>query len=138
VELVVVIILLGILAAVAVPKLSNLSVATTENSIRQSLAVIRDSIARFAVENGGALPGATTENNTGFQNDMAPHLRGAFPAAPLGPAMGDSRVRVLSDGDPLSGSASPARAWKYDCESNEFIFNYNGLSSDGVTRYDEF
>ena len=44
VELVVVILILGILAGVAAPKMFQTSATATDNGLRQSLAVIRDAI----------------------------------------------------------------------------------------------
>ena len=57
VELVVVVMILGILAAVAAPKLLGTSSAASDNGLKQTLAVVRDAIERYAAENGGKLPG---------------------------------------------------------------------------------
>ena len=51
VELVVEIMLLGILAGVAAPKLLNTSRQATENGLRQTLAVVRDAIELYAAQN---------------------------------------------------------------------------------------
>lgn len=56
VELVVVIMILGILAGVAAPKLLNTSAAATENSLRTTLSVVRDAIELYAAQNGGDRP----------------------------------------------------------------------------------
>ena len=57
VELVVVVMILGILAAVAAPKLLGTSGTATDNGLRQTLSVMRDAIERYAAENGGDFPG---------------------------------------------------------------------------------
>ena len=44
VELMVVVMILGILAAVAAPKFLNTSAAATDNGIKQSLGIVRDAI----------------------------------------------------------------------------------------------
>ena len=68
VELVVVVMILGILAAVAAPKLLNTSNAASENGLKQTLAVVRDAIERYAAEQG-KLPGdAGTEAD--LKNDL--------------------------------------------------------------------
>ena len=56
IELVVVIMILGILAAVAAPKLLNTSATAIDNGLKQTLAVVRDAIELFVAENGGTLP----------------------------------------------------------------------------------
>ena len=69
VELVVVVMILGILAAVATPKLLGTSKTATDNGARQTLAVVRDAIERYAAEHAGNLPGA--------DGDQATNARGA-------------------------------------------------------------
>ena len=57
IELVVVVMILGILAAVAAPKLLGTSSTAADNGIKQTLGVVRDAIERYAAEHGGTLPG---------------------------------------------------------------------------------
>ena len=61
VELVVVIMILGILAAVAAPKLLNTAKTATDNGLRQTLSIIRDAIELYAAENGGSLLRSTID-----------------------------------------------------------------------------
>lgn len=138
VELLIVVLVLAILAAVAVPRLGGLAEQATDSGLRQTLAVIRKAIQRYSIDNGGALPGASNGNSGRFKTDLAPYLRDEFPAGPIGPAKGDRRVRMKNLGDPLDGGSNPGRAWRYDYTTGEFIYNWNGVSSDGVTRYEEF
>ncbi len=138
VELVVVVLILGILSAVAAPKLPSTSGEATDNGLRQTLSVVRDAIELYSADNGGALPGASDGKPPTFKSDLDPYVRGRFPVGPVGPAKGDRRVRMINAGVPLTGVAAPIRAWKYDYTTGEFLFNYNGVSSDGVTRYEEF
>lgn len=57
VELVVVNMIVGILAAVAVPRFLDLSNDAAGGSLQQSLAVIRDAIDVYAAQHDGELPG---------------------------------------------------------------------------------
>ena len=57
IELVVVVMILGILAAVAAPKLLGTSSTASDNGIKETLGVVRDAIERYTAEHGGALPG---------------------------------------------------------------------------------
>ena len=81
VELVVVVMILGILAAVAAPKLLGTSGTATDNGLRQTLAVVRDAIERYAAENGGKFPGTEPRRS---RPTLAPYLRGTFPTCPVG------------------------------------------------------
>lgn len=135
VELVVVVMILGILAAVAAPKLFKTSGNAADNGARQSLTVVRDAIDLYAAENGGALPGADATEAT-FKSDLLPYLR-AFPTCPVGPALNDE-VQVTNGAGPLSGGTNPPKSWKYSAVTGEFIINYNGPTAvDPAVKYDE-
>lgn len=137
VEIVVVILILGILAAIVAPKLADTGGTATDNGLRRTLSVIRRAIERYKAENGD-FPGASDGTETTFKSDLAPYLRGPFPASPVGPKKGTNRVRMRYNTAPLSGNSSPGRAWKFDYVNGDFINNFDGLSTDGVTPYDDF
>ena len=134
IELVVVVMILGILAAVAAPKLLNTSGAATDNGVRQTLAVVRDAIERYAAENGGALP-------TTLETDLADYLRGPFPECPVGDASvkgtaAAAQVATTTGAD-IAAEPTPTKGWRYSTDEGEFIINWSGASSDG-TLYDDF
>ncbi len=117
VELVVVVMILGILAAVAAPKLLGTSAAATNNGLKQTLATVRDAIERFAAENGGTLPGADATEAT-FKADLTEYLRGSFPTCPVGAkdAAVDVQAAALAAPDESTG-------WMYCAATGEFIVN---------------
>jgi general secretion pathway protein G len=133
VELVVVIMILGILAAVAAPKLLQTSSAATDNGLKQTLTVVRDAIELYAADNGGALPGADGNAAT-FKTDLQPFLRGTFPECPVGAK--DADVKMSSGSTAITGAASPAEGWHYNYTTGEFIVNFTETAGDG-TPYDE-
>ncbi len=57
VELAVVVMILGILAAIAVPQFFGVSKQATDGAAKQTLSVIRAAIEQFAAQHNGALPG---------------------------------------------------------------------------------
>jgi prepilin-type N-terminal cleavage/methylation domain-containing protein len=136
VELVVVVMILGILAAVAAPKLLGTSSSASENGLRQTLAVVRDAIERYAAEKGGALPGdATTE--TDFKNDIAPYLRGSFPICPV--ALKDASVRCVGGSSAISGEATPTASWAYCYGTGQFICNSTAFTkSEPTVKFDQW
>lgn len=137
VELVVVIMILGILAAVAAPKFINASSTATDNGIKQSLGVVRDAIELYAAQNAGALPGADGTEAT-FKKDLDPYLRGngTFPKCPVG-AKNDT-VKMVAGVAPLTGDASPSEGWAYAYQTGEFIVNYSAATqSDATVTYDQ-
>jgi general secretion pathway protein G len=136
VELVVVVMILGILAAVAAPKYLGTSATATDNGIKQSLVVVRDAIELYAAYHGGNLPGSDGAPLT-FKTDLDPYLRGSFPKCPVGPAR-NRKVKMVNGGGLISGEASPVRAWRYNYETGQFIINWNQPTiSDPTVNYDQ-
>jgi general secretion pathway protein G len=117
VELVIVILILGILAAVAAPKMFDTAGKARISATRHSLSVVRDAVQLFRAENG-SLPG--TGGEADLKSDLLPFLNGAFPIAEVGNSNDD--VRVQSAGTPLSPSG--AQGWAYDSLSGELIVNH--------------
>lgn len=119
IELVVVVMILGILAAVAAPKLLGTSGTATDNGLRQTLSVVRDAIERYAAENAGSFPG--TDEAT-FKAAVTPYLRGAFPNCPVG----NENDEVFVDNSatvPLGVNAGASTGWRYSFQTGEFIIN---------------
>ena len=135
VELVVVILILGILAAVAAPKLFDASADATDNGLKQTLSVLRDTIDLYAANNGGALPGADGVEAT-FKSDLAPYIRRAFPTCPVGAK--NASVKIVNSNGNLIGDNSPTEGWKYSRKSGLFIVNSKDpTSSDPAVNYDD-
>ena len=120
VELVIVVLIVGILAAIAAPKLFDTSTDARENATRRSLAAVRK---LFRATNG-TLPGdAGTEGD--FKSDIIPFLQGGkFPQNQLPGQAERGRVQVETAGVPLTPSGT--RGWKYDNTTGEFIINTAG------------
>ena len=133
VELVVVIMILGILAAIAVPKLINTTGTATDNGLKQTVHVVRDAIEYFSSQNAGAFPGADG-NETTFKNDIKPYLRGDFPKSSVGTK--DDVVTIVT----TAGTTTPTgtTGWIYNNADGTFLVNSTAVSTDGVTTYDKF
>jgi general secretion pathway protein G len=135
VELVVVIMILGILAAIAVPKLINTTGTATDNGLKQTLGVMRDAIEYYASQNAGKYPGADGTENT-FKNDLKQYLRGAFPKSPVENKNDTVKIETTAGSTPALPSSG--HGWVYNNKDGTFIVNSTALSGDGVTTYDDF
>jgi general secretion pathway protein G len=122
VELVVVVMILGILAAVAAPKLLNTSGAASDNGLKQTLGVVRDAIERYAAEHGGALPGELA-TEADLIEDLKEYLRGDFPVCPI--QDGNAKVKITPTAEDILGEADPAESWHYCSANGQFICNSN-------------
>jgi len=166
VEILAVVLILGILAAVVAPKMFRTILGAKEVKLKRNLQVARQAIDMYQAEHGGMFPASTGDGmnaagtEAAFMTQMAFYTNaagvvsmtrtGEFCFGPyvedsdawivlLGPRESMRRgVKVVGDGTSLSGESNPEYMYKYDYTTGEFIYNYNGLASDGVTRYDEF
>lgn len=134
IELVVVVMILGILAAVAAPKLLGTSASASDNGLKETLGVVRDAIERYAAEHGGALPGAAAGTGVAFKADLLPYLR-VFPKSPLvsGATAGDVKIAGTA------GAMTPGgtEGWQYNKIDGGFIVNSAApTKSDPSVTYD--
>ena len=133
IELVVVVMILGILAAVAAPKLLGTSSTASDNGLKETLGVVRDAIERFTAEHGGSLPGAAG-TEASLKADLLPYLR-VFPKSPLTTT---DTVAIAT----AAGTTTPtgAQAWMYNKADGTFIVNSAAsIKSDatGATHYND-
>jgi general secretion pathway protein G len=132
IELVVVVMILGILAAVAAPKLLGTSSTAADNGLKETLGVVRDAIERYAAEHGGALPG--TDEAT-FKAALVPYLR-VFPKSPIATGTNADAVAIA----PTAGTTTPtgAQAWMYNKADGTFIANTTAATkSDPSIQYNQ-
>lgn len=164
VELVVVVLILGIIAAVAVPRVMRSTASAGESALKQDLAAVRSAVELYASDHNGIFPGfladglgSTAGSEAAFKSQLTnytkadgaasvdkdttfpfgPYLRKPFPKAPAGPNIGEDTVKVETSGDLLSG-ADESTGWRYDATSGEFILNSDNPSSDTTTNFDEY
>ncbi len=131
IELVVVVMILGILAAVAAPKLLGTSATASDNGLKETLGVVRDAIERYAAEHGGALPGATAGTEAAFKADLLTYLR-VFPKSPL---TSTATVKIATTAG--STAAGGTEAWQYNKADGTFICNSTAATkSDPSITYD--
>lgn len=118
VELVIVVLILGILAAVAAPKMFDTAGNARTNSTRHSLVIVRDAIQLHRAE-VGTLPG-DGGTQADLKADLIPYLNGPFPTSSVGNT--NANVRIQTSGAALS--ASGTEGWAYDNLSGELIVNH--------------
>lgn len=137
VELVVVVLILGILAAIAAPKLINNSSEAADSGVATTLTAIRDAIELYATQaNAGGYPRGA--NSAEIQTKLAPFLRGSkFPKATVG-GLSTSTLKLSSTLTVDTGTpTSSTPGWVYDGATGEIIVNSDALMSDGTTKYSD-
>jgi general secretion pathway protein G len=125
VELVVVIMILGILAGVAAPRMLNTAGSATDNGLRQTLAIVRDAIELYAASPTNPSPGSLppcTGTGADFRTAVEPFLRGNFPACPVGATAGTA---TAIDVKPMTEATASdeTSGWRYDTTTGAFSAN---------------
>ena len=109
VELVVVVLIVGILAAVAAPKMFDTSTKARESATKASLSVVRNAIELYYSENA-----AYPTSGAALATDLQKYLKGPFPVS----AYGKKDESVL-DGTAANGTTG----WVYDKATGNFWVN---------------
>jgi len=117
---VVVVLILGILAAVAAPRMFDTATEARQNSTRQSLAVVRDAIQLHRADTG-AYPSASS-----LADDLQPYLSGSFPAVQVG-ANSNAQVGDASSQDPIASVVTGGAGWAYNESTGEIRINDSGF-----------
>jgi prepilin-type N-terminal cleavage/methylation domain-containing protein len=137
IELVIVIAIIGVLAAIAVPRLSRGATTSAESALAANLAVMRKAIDMFAIEHGGTYPplakfnlamlGYSDATGTKFggrdkENGLTygPYLR-AIPPLPVGERQGKRAV---------VGSVNDDGGWVYNPLTGEIRANCKPVEVD--------
>lgn len=115
VELVIVVLVLGIITAVAAPKMFNTANEARESASRQSLTVLRSSIELYRAREGSY---PTTANIT---TQLLPYLQGSFPA-PAAAANPNATV-VASTQNPIATVETGTAGWAYNATTGEIRIN---------------
>ena len=115
VELVIVVLVLGIIAAAAAPRLFDTANDARDNSTRHSLTVLRNSLELHRADNGGYPTEAT------ITTALLPYLQGPFPAPQAGP--NQNPTTAPSTENPIVTVVAGTDGWAYNETTGEIRVN---------------
>lgn len=129
IEMVVVVLILGIVAAVAVPRMFNTADTAGENATRQQLALLRTAVELYRATEEEYPPG------TDLALELQPFLRGSFPSPQMGNVRGLGGILIDGDTDavqPAVAAEPPGdNGWVYKPTNGDIRLNItSGLGSD--------
>jgi general secretion pathway protein G len=150
VEILIVVMIIGILAAIAVPKFSNASQIARENSLKEDLRLMRTSIGVYKSQHpanpgypGGNTAGTPTADiardqlikytdsagNTSATSGGAYTYGSYLPSIPVNPVNGKSDFKILADTDTFT--PDDTTGWLYQPLTGQIHPNVSAADSAG-------
>jgi general secretion pathway protein G len=150
VEILIVVMILGILAAAAIPKFAHASQSARESALKDNLRLLRTQLGVYKSQHnlypgypggdGAQTPTAAAAADQLLQyTDFAGHTSATGSATckwgpylnvmPVNPVNGDARLKILSDGDAFSPDGSTG--WLYQPSTGRLKANVMGNDSTG-------
>ena len=156
IEILIVVVILGIVAALVLPQFSNASNLARENTLKDDLRYLRTQLLVFKAQHRDVPPGypagntnatpteaAFLEQMTRPTNEKCQAGASAGPAFPLGPYFqkmppnplnGNSKILVIGNGQPMPTTYRGATyGWIYKPETQEIIANSDQVDRNGVS-----
>jgi len=138
VELLIVVVILGVVAAVAIPQFRESTRASREATSLSNLATLRLAIELYKVQHDDRYPGSRIVSQllgrTGIDglpgNRFGPYLRGDIPTNPLN---GRNDIEILPH---IPATPASSKGWLYGLRSGEIRLNSPGVGPSGVAYYD--
>ncbi|MBI9017012.1 MAG: hypothetical protein JEZ07_07120 [Phycisphaerae bacterium] len=159
IELVIIIAVIGIISAMAVPRMSSAGNFDYETELKKDLAIFRNAIDLYYSEHQDRFPGEVSDGkyqanssdafvaqltlfsdingHTSVQRDenyvYGPYLRNGIPVLPVGDNAGKSTVKIISEPIPPKADLQTSVGWVFNVNTGQIIPNAQGCGSDGVS-----
>ncbi|MCK5175798.1 MAG: prepilin-type N-terminal cleavage/methylation domain-containing protein [Planctomycetes bacterium] len=139
VELMIVVAILGIMAAIVIPAFQGNSEQASESAAKETLRTLRQQIEYYAIEHTGVAPGypgddpAVVPNSATFNMQMKDG--GYISGLPLNPFNNETTMSVLADADAFPAAATGATGWIYQPKTKIIRLDWTGTDSAGVSYF---
>jgi prepilin-type N-terminal cleavage/methylation domain-containing protein len=139
VEILIVVAILGILAAMTLPTLQGHITEAKEAAAKDTLRILRNAIGLYAAQHNGVPPGYPGNNTK-----IPPHM-GAYASAlrpkylktlPGNPFNGKATPLMIADGVPFPSEPTGQYGWVYQPQTKTIKLDWLGTDKDGVSYYD--
>jgi prepilin-type N-terminal cleavage/methylation domain-containing protein len=157
IELLLVVVILGILAAVAIPQLADSSLEARASTLQTNLAVMRNAVEYYRSNHLGKYPGYPVGGGTptpALANDQlvlaskqdgstaapgtagfgfGPYIRERIPENPVN---GLNTIQIVPDGSPFPATADNSTGWIYQPQIGKVRANSTGTAPSGRNYFD--
>ena len=141
VELIIVVSILGILAAIVLPEFQGHVQQAKESAAKDNLRLLRGAIERYALEHNGVPPGypnddqSQTPSGTIFGLQIKNH--GYFSDDVLNPFNDSRSIIIILDGQSFPDPPTGTSGWYYKPSAKQLRLNWPGTDSEG-TAYSSY
>lgn len=138
VEILIVVAILGILAAIVLPILKGNIAEAKESTAKDNLRILRNIIELYAAQHNGVPPGYPGDrpNNPpssgAYAIAMRPYLR-TFPENPFNDKV---TVRMIANDVSFPPAPTGQDGWVYQPQTKTIKLDWSGTDKDGVSYYD--
>ena len=144
VEILIVVAILGILAAVIIPEYRGYTQKAKESAAKDNLRILREAIERYAVQHNGVGPGYPDDDPTAhhpsrvilYQQLVDPG--NYLPHLPKNPFNNSDAIYTIGNNQEMPDVplAISSCAWLYKPSTKDIRLNWPGTDSTGVRYYD--
>jgi prepilin-type N-terminal cleavage/methylation domain-containing protein len=141
VELMIVVAVLGILAAIVVPQFQEHSVRAKEAVAKDSLRLLRGAIELYAARHGGVPPGykdddpGTVPGDSHFNRQVIVEGR-YLSEMPENPFNTRQDVRMIGNSGAFPGEATGGFGWVYQPATKTIRLDWPGADKDGISYFE--
>jgi prepilin-type N-terminal cleavage/methylation domain-containing protein len=139
VELLIVVAILGILAAMTLPILQGHITEAKEAAAKDNLRILRNTIELYAARHNGVPPGypGNRTNNPPLAGAYAIALRPKYvKTLPGNPFNGKATVRMIANDVSFPPQPTGQYGWVYQPQTKTIKLDWPGTDKDGVSYYD--
>lgn len=140
VELMIVVAILGIMAAIVLPEFQGHAQQAKEAAAKDSLRILRETFARFAAEHNDRAPGYLGNgfgppHQSAVYTDMYSDNRRYFKTMPKNPFNNLATFLIVTDAQTMPASATGAYGWIYQPKTKDVRLDWPGTDSSGISFY---
>jgi general secretion pathway protein G len=158
IEILIVVVILGILAAIVVPQFSNASLVARENTLKDDLRYLRTQVMVYKAQHQDTSPGypggssAASPTEAAFLDQMTNYtdpegtssssmtatqkLGPYLSKMPNNPINNLTTINVLADNAALPAAPTNTYGWIYHPKTQTFLSDATGTDRDGVRYFD--
>ncbi len=138
VELMIVVALLGILAAIVVPTFQGHVVRSRESAAKDNLRILRNAIEVYAAQHDDVPPGYISNNPTSTPTGLTTKFQlenGYLSDIPENSFNGLNTIFAISNDTPFPTSPDNSTGWLYKPSTREIRLNLAGTDSEGISYF---